>query len=66
LQLRGIDKVLGNYPDVDPGFKGRQLWSLVTCEPTIEYIYKNEERSECRPDIVIWGDEGVTSSRVVA
>jgi hypothetical protein len=54
LQLRGIDKVLGNYPDAISGFEGRQLWSIVTCEPTITYKYKDQEESDCRPDIVIW------------
>lgn len=60
LQLRGIDKVLGNYSDAVSGFEGRQLWSLVTCEPTITYKYKNEQESDCRPDIVIW-DKNVDS-----
>jgi hypothetical protein len=53
LRTLGLDLVRGNYPKAIPGFQGKQLWSRVSCEPSI-WMKEGGKQSRCNPDIVIW------------
>ncbi|QRN97557.1 hypothetical protein JRI60_00225 [Archangium violaceum] len=53
LRSLGLDLVRGNYPRALTGFQGNQLWSRVSCEPSIWMEWKGKW-SRCNPDIVIW------------
>jgi hypothetical protein len=52
----GKDTVVGNYKDALPGFTQNQIWSRACCEPLITYTYKDKNKYNCHPDIVVWDD----------
>jgi len=54
LRALGCDTLRANYKNAISGFEGKQVWSRVTCEPTLPYTWTDEKDYQCRPDIVIW------------
>lgn len=55
--LMGYGTLEGKYESVVEGYENTQIWSRVSCEPSIKYIYKEDDKQYiCRPDIVVWDD----------
>jgi hypothetical protein len=44
-----------NYKNAIAGFKGKQFWSRVCCEPTVQCQWKGE-RVLCSPDVAVFDD----------
>lgn len=56
FSIIGKDTLEGRYDSVKSGYKDRQHWARVCCEPHLKYIYKNGKKYSCYPDVVIWDD----------
>ncbi|MFC1476706.1 hypothetical protein ACFL5S_01950, partial [Fibrobacterota bacterium] len=50
----GRNSIIGNYKELEKNVVGNQIWSRVSCEPYISYVYNDGKSYYCYPDIVIW------------